>query len=224
MIDPDRDVQEGLKALARPGPLWPNDARDRILAQVRRRQRRRVAVGGALTTGGLAAIVLVGVLVAGAPVSDKTSEAPVATTTPSTAPTGSATAKADPPRTGRRPLTLAEVKRLNRHDLLLQPPTGAAEVSREAAIRVATHTGKGGPGYPVRAWLQTATTRDFGRWVNGQFQPEADHRLTWVVAVPNVRLPIWGPITGAHERPGSYRTTVVTLVDAHTGEWISASG
>ncbi len=222
MIDPDRDVQEGLKALARPGPLWPYDARDRILAQVRRRQRRRVAVGGALTTGGVAAIVLVGVLVAGAPVSDKTSEVPVATSTPSTAPTGSATAKSDPPRTGRRPVTLAEVKRLNRHDLLLQPPTGVAKISREAAVRIATHKGVGGTTRPVRAWLQTVTTKTAGRWVDGHFRPEAEHRLMWVVAVEGVEVPVFGPIQGSRNRPDFYRTTVVNLVDAHAGEWIGA--
>lgn len=94
MLDPDRDVQERLKALGRPGSSWPVDGRDRILTEVRRRQRRRAAASGAMAAGSVAAVIG-GVFVTGASV-PRTIEAPVATTTTTTtAPTPSGTPPLD---------------------------------------------------------------------------------------------------------------------------------
>ena len=222
MLDLDPNVQSGLRALAQPPAALPADGRDRVIAELRRHQRRRAFVrGGALTAGGVAAALIGGVLMAGE-LPSRTLEVPAATTTPTTAPTGSP-APESRPRSAQRPPTLAEVTRQNRHELLLQPPTGVAQVTREAAIRKALHGPLGGSQHPIRAWLRTATTKDTGRWVDGHFQPEVDHGLMWVVAVQGVRVPISHPMGLDVEAPAFYRATVVHLVDAHTGEWMGAS-
>lgn len=93
MLEPDRDVQEGLKALGRPGSPLPVDGRERVVNEVRRRRRRRMAVSGAMAAGSVAAVIG-GVFVTGASV-PRTIEAPVTTTTPTTAPTPSPTPPLD---------------------------------------------------------------------------------------------------------------------------------
>ena len=225
MPELDQEVQDRLKALTQWRAPLPADAREQVVAEVRRRQRRWFAASGLIGVSGVVAAVIGGLLVvdqdhppAG------TVEVPVATTSPSVAPSSSATAKATEPRPRDRAVTLAEVARLNRHDLLLQPPRGEAQVTRQRAIRVVAGQGLGGPPLPIQAWLRTATTKTSGRWVDGHFRPEVDHRLMWVVAVEGARVPILGPPQGSGHRPQFYRTTVVHLVDAHTGQWIGAWG
>ncbi len=93
MLDPDRDVQDGLNALARPGSPWPVDGRERVLNEVRRRRRRRMGASGAMAVGSVAAVIG-GVFVTGASV-PRTIEAPVTTTTPTTARTPSPTPPLD---------------------------------------------------------------------------------------------------------------------------------